>query len=172
MVGYSDSNKDGGFLSSNWEVARAQSLIARTAQRYAVKVSFFHGRGGSSGRGGAPFGQAILAQPPHTVAGRMRVTQQGEVVSARYANRGVAELQLEELLSNVFNHTLLSGKSAQLKSHDEFEETMNFLSSVAYQSYRRLAQRGDLIEFYKAASPVEELAFLKIGSRPPVVLLG
>ena len=166
MVGYSDSNKDGGFLSSNWEVSRAQSLIAQTAQRYAVKVSFFHGRGGSSGRGGAPFGQAILAQPPRTVAGRMRVTQQGEVVSARYANRGVAELQLEELLSNVFNHTLLSGKSAQLKSHDEFEEPMNFLSSAAFQSYRRLAQRGDLIEFYKAASPVEELAFLKIGSRP------
>ena len=166
MVGYSDSNKDGGFLTSNWEVARAQNMILETAQRQGVKVSFFHGRGGSSGRGGAPFGQAIMAQPPYTVAGCMRVTQQGEVVSARYANRGVAELQLEELLSSVFAHTLLSGVDESLKPQAEFEEAMGFLSSAAYEAYRRLAQRGELIEFYKAASPVEELTFLKIGSRP------
>ena len=166
MVGYSDSNKDGGFLSSNWEVARAQNMILQTAQQCSIAVSFFHGRGGSSGRGGAPCGQAITAQPAYTIGGCMRVTQQGEVVSARYANRGVAELQLEELVSSVFTHSLLSGIDDSLKPQPELEQAMDFLSAAAYEAYRRLTHRGDLIEFYQAASPVEELTFLKIGSRP------
>src|SRR5680860_296393 len=166
MVGYSDSNKDGGFLCSNWEVAKAQSRLKRVGEERGLPISFFHGRGGSVGRGGAPTGRAIAAQPPGTIHGRMRVTEQGEVVSSKYANRGVAQHQMELLCASVFEHSLMSGRDEGLKVNAEFDEVMEALAGLSFTAYRGLIDQPGLIDFYQAASPLDELALLKIGSRP------
>jgi phosphoenolpyruvate carboxylase len=108
MIGYSDSNKDGGFLSSNWELSKAQTRLTRLGEELGVPISFFHGRGGSVSRGGAPLGRAIAAQPAGSIKGRMRLTEQGEVVSFKYANRGTAQYQLELLSAGVIEHSLRS----------------------------------------------------------------
>ena len=162
MVGYSDSNKDGGFLCSNHEVALAQARLVRVGEERGVPVSFFHGRGGSSSRGGTPAGRAIAAQPPGTVGGRMRLTEQGEVVSGKYANRGYAETQLEILAAGVLEHSLPGGQ----EPHPGFEEAMEALSQLSHTAYRKLTAHPGLVMFYQNASPVEELALLKMGSRP------
>ena len=162
MVGYSDSNKDGGFLCSNHEVSLAQSRMWRVGEERGVVVAFFHGRGGSSSRGGMPAGRATSAQPPGTIAGRMRLTEQGEVVSGKYANRGYAETQLEILAASVLDHSLPTAE----ERHPGFEEAMEALSQLSYTAYRKLADHPGLVVFYQDASPVEELALLKIGSRP------
>ena len=163
MVGYSDSNKDGGFLCSNHEVSLAQSRMRRVGEERGVPVAFFHGRGGSSSRGGMPAGRAIAAQPPDTIGGRMRLTEQGEVVSGKYANRGYAETQLEILAASVLEHSLPDNTKSR---HPGFEEAMEALSQLSYTAYRKLADHPGLVMFYQDASPVEELALLKIGSRP------
>ena len=162
MVGYSDSNKDGGFLCSNHEVSLAQSRLHRVGEERQVPISFFHGRGGSSSRGGTPAGRAIAAQPPGTIDGRLRLTEQGEVVSGKYANRGYAETQLEILAASVLEHSL----PARPAKHPGFEEAMEALSQLSFTAYRQLADHPGLVVFYQDASPVEELALLKIGSRP------
>ena len=164
MVGYSDSNKDGGFLCSNHEVALAQARLRRVGEERGVPVSFFHGRGGSSSRGGAPAGRAIAAQPPGTVGGRMRLTEQGEVVSGKYANRGYAETQLEILAAGMLEHSLPAADERE--PHPGFEEAMEALSQLSHTAYRKLTEHPGLVMFYQNASPVEELALLKIGSRP------
>ena len=166
MVGYSDSNKDGGFLTSNWIISKAQKLIHEAGKKQKIKISFFHGRGGSVSRGGAPSGRAIAAQPAGTIDGRMRVTEQGEVVSYKYANRGFAEEQMEILASSVLNHTLMSGVDPAFQTNAELDEVMEALSGTAYVTYRKLIESPGLVEFYQEASPVEELALMKIGSRP------
>ena len=162
MVGYSDSNKDGGFLCSNHEVSLAQTRMCRIGEETGVTISFFHGRGGSSSRGGMPAGRAIAAQPPDTVGRRMRLTEQGEVVSGKYANRGYAEMQLEILAANVLRHSLPHNGKMQ----PNFAEAMEALSQLSYTAYRKLADHPGLVMFYQNASPVEELTLLKIGSRP------
>ena len=167
MVGYSDSNKDGGFLTSNWMISKAQILIREAGSKHKVPISFFHGRGGSVSRGGAPSGRAIAAQPAGTIDGRMRVTEQGEVVSYKYANRGFAEEQMEILASSALTHTLMSGKDPAYQTSPELDEAMEALSGTAYVTYRRFIETPGLIEFYQQASPVEELSLMKIGSRPP-----
>jgi phosphoenolpyruvate carboxylase len=166
MVGYSDSNKDGGFLCSNWEVAKAQSRLKKVGDESGLPVSFFHGRGGSVGRGGAPTGRAIAAQPPGTIHGRMRVTEQGEVVSTKYANRGVAQHQMELLAASVLEHSLLSGRDETLQVNPDFDELMEALAGLSFTAYRGFIEQPGLVDFYEAASPVNELALLKIGSRP------
>ncbi|MCI0599485.1 MAG: phosphoenolpyruvate carboxylase, partial [Beijerinckiaceae bacterium] len=108
MIGYSDSNKDGGFLSSNWELAKAQSRLTKLGAECGAPIGFFHGRGGSVSRGGAPTAQAIAAQPPGSIRGSFRVTEQGEVVSFKYANRGTAAYQMEVIGASVLKHALLS----------------------------------------------------------------
>ncbi len=166
MVGYSDSNKDGGFLTSNWIVSKAQSEIHAAGARHQVPISFFHGRGGSVSRGGAPSGRAIAAQPVGTIGGRMRVTEQGEVVSYKYANRGFAEEQMEILASSVISHSLMSGKDPAYQINSELDEVLEALSGTAYVTYRKLIEHPGLVDFYQQASPVEELTHMKIGSRP------
>jgi phosphoenolpyruvate carboxylase len=166
MVGYSDSNKDGGFLCANWEVAKAQSRLKKVGDERGLPVSFFHGRGGSVGRGGAPTGRAIAAQPPGTIRGRMRVTEQGEVVSTKYANRGVAQHQMELLAASVLEHSLLSGRDEAQQINPDFDELMEALAGLSFTAYRGFMEQPDLVDFYEAASPVNELALLKIGSRP------
>jgi phosphoenolpyruvate carboxylase len=165
MVGYSDSNKDGGYLCANWEVSKAQSKLCQVAEESGLPVSFFHGRGGSVSRGGAPTGRAIAAQPPGTVHGQMRVTEQGEVVSSKFANRGIAQHQMELLAASVFEHSL-EAHWAHHAPNAEFDEAMEALSGASYAAYRKLADHPGLVDFYHAASPVNELAMLNIGSRP------
>jgi phosphoenolpyruvate carboxylase len=166
MIGYSDSNKDGGFVTSNWELYRAQAALTRVGQQAGIPVSFFHGRGGSVSRGGAPTGHAIAAQPAGSVQGYLRLTEQGEVVSSKYANKGTAQYQMELLAASVLEHTLKSLDEKELRPNPEFQEAMDALSNLAYTSYRGLAEMEGLVAYYNAASPVEELVQLNIGSRP------
>jgi phosphoenolpyruvate carboxylase len=166
MIGYSDSNKDGGYLSSNWELFKAQARLTRLGEELGVPISFFHGRGGSVSRGGAPLGRAIAAQPAGSVRGRMRITEQGEVVSFKYANRGTAQYQVELLAASVIEHSLRSDHEAALVPTSEYDEAMEALSGAAQASYRRFVERPDLITYFSAASPLEELTLLNIGSRP------
>jgi len=166
MIGYSDSNKDGGFLPSNWELSKAQTRLTRLGEELGIPIAFFHGRGGSVSRGGAPTGRAIAAQPAGSIKGRMRITEQGEVVSFKYANRGTAAYQVELLAASVLEHTLKSEREEALLPVGEFDEAMEALSGAAQAAYRRLVEDPDLITYFQAASPLEELTLLNIGSRP------
>ncbi|PYP05335.1 MAG: phosphoenolpyruvate carboxylase [Gemmatimonadetes bacterium] len=166
MIGYSDSNKDGGFLSSNWELAKTQLRLTRLGRECGVPIAFFHGRGGSVSRGGAPTGRAIAAQPAGSIQGRLRLTEQGEVVSFKYANRGTAAYQTELLAASVLEHSLKSEREQALVPTTEFDEAMEALSGAAHAAYRRLVEHPHLVTYFQAASPVEEIALLNIGSRP------
>ncbi len=166
MIGYSDSNKDGGYLTANWELTKAQTNLTKTGEEAGIPISFFHGRGGSVSRGGAPTGHAIAAQPAGSIHGQMRITEQGEVVSSKYANEGTAQYQMELLAASVFEHSLKSLNEDELKPKPEFDVAMESLSVFAFNKYRELVETDDLIDYYSAASPVEELAKMNIGSRP------
>jgi phosphoenolpyruvate carboxylase len=166
MIGYSDSNKDGGFLTSNWELYKAQIKLTRVGKELGVPIAFFHGRGGSVSRGGAPTGRAIAAQPAGSIQGRMRITEQGEVVSFKYANRGTAQYQIELLAASVVEHTIKSEREEALAPTAEFDEAMEALSGAAQAAYRKLVDHPDLLPYYQAASPLEEISFLNLGSRP------
>ncbi|HXG29962.1 MAG TPA: phosphoenolpyruvate carboxylase [Nevskiales bacterium] len=166
MIGYSDSNKDGGFLASNWELYKAQIRLVRVGEECGLPIAFFHGRGGSVSRGGAPTGRAIAAQPPGSVRGRLRLTEQGEVVSSKYANRGTAQYQMELLAASVFEHTLAAVRRESRAVDPELDEAMEALAGTSYAAYRRLVKHPGLLTYYQAASPVEELVLLNLGSRP------
>jgi phosphoenolpyruvate carboxylase len=163
MLGYSDSNKDGGFLCSTWELDKAQRRLTQSLARHGMRPVFFHGRGGSVSRGGAPTGRAIAAQPVGTVQGRLRITEQGEVVSSKYANRGTAQSQLELLASSVLSHLPVRVQPAADPEHIDTLEALAGLSQTAYSTL--LAMPG-FLDYFQQSSPVEELAMLKIGSRP------
>jgi len=166
MIGYSDSNKDGGFLPANWELAKTQLRLTRLGRECGVPIAFFHGRGGSVSRGGAPTGRAIAAQPAGSIQGRLRMTEQGEVVSFKYANRGTAAYQTELLAASVLEHSLKSEREQALVPTAEFDEAMEALSGAAHAAYRRLVEHPGLVGYFQAASPLEEIALLNIGSRP------
>jgi phosphoenolpyruvate carboxylase len=166
MIGYSDSNKDGGYFTANWELNKAQASMTRVGSECGIPIVFFHGRGGSVSRGGAPTGHAIAAQPAGSIHGQMRITEQGEVVSSKYANEGTAQYQMELLTASIFEHTLKSINEDELKPEPEIDEAMEALSSMAFAHYRMLAETEGLVDYYNAASPVEELARMNIGSRP------
>ena len=166
MLGYSDSNKDGGFFCANFELFEAQRLLIRVGKAAGVDISFFHGRGGSVSRGGAPTGRAIAAQPAGTINGHMRVTEQGEVVSSKFANRGTALNNLEVLTSSVLVHTLKSGEEPELRINPQHQKAVEDIASLSFKAYRKLAEDKALLNYFHTASPVEELALLKLGSRP------
>ncbi|MEO5759153.1 MAG: phosphoenolpyruvate carboxylase [Mesorhizobium sp.] len=166
MLGYSDSNKDGGFLASNWELAKAQKRLAAVGRKHKVRISFFHGRGGSVSRGGAPTGRAIAAQPEGTVGGSMRVTEQGEVVSSKFANRGTGLNQLEILAAGVLAHSVGLSGGTEKKETPEFDEALEALAGMSQASYAGLMAEPGFLDYFNQASPVAELALLKMGSRP------
>lgn len=166
MIGYSDSNKDGGYFSANWELSKAQAALTRLGSQAGVHIAFFHGRGGSVSRGGAPTGRAIAALPAGSIRGGFRVTDQGEVVSAKYANKGTAHYQVELLASSVLQHVLMSEREAALVPCHEFDEAMEAISGVACAAYRQLVDMPQLLPYLQGSSPLEELAGLNIGSRP------
>src|SRR3990172_11639950 len=154
MIGYSDSNKDGGYLTANWELSKAQEQLTKTGESAGIPISFFHGRGGSVSRGGAPTGKAISAHPAGSIHGQMRITEQGEVVSSKYANEGTAQYQMELLAASVFEHTLKSIHEKELQPEPEFDATLEELSGLAYAHYRKLVDMDGLVDYYTAASPV------------------
>ena len=169
MVGYSDSNKDGGYLCSQWSLWSAQATLAAVARRAGVQLRFFHGRGGTVGRGGGPAYQAILALPPGTVDGSIRLTEQGEIVAAKYSNPAMARRNLETLASATLEATLLHrrppGDGADVDP--VFTETMGALSSHAFEAYRSLVYGDDrFVAFFRAITPTNEIATLNVGSRP------
>ncbi len=166
MVGYSDSNKDGGFFTANWELTKAQAKLTEVGEKAGIPISFFHGRGGSVSRGGAPLGRAIAAQPAGSIHGQMRITEQGEVVSSKFANKGTAQHNMELLASGVFMHTLKSQSESALAPNDEIDAAVEELSNYAFEAYRKLAETEGLVDYYNAASPVDELVKMNIGSRP------
>jgi len=166
MVGYSDSNKDGGYFAANWELAKAQRQMVRVGQEFGVSISFFHGRGGSVSRGRVPTNRAIQATPAGTIRGMFRLTDQGETVSLKYANRGTALFQTELLGASVLGHVLLSQQEADKLPLHEYEEAMEALSGTSWTAYRKLMERPDMLTYLQGSSPLEELSMLNIGSRP------
>ncbi|MBO0734174.1 MAG: phosphoenolpyruvate carboxylase [Methylocapsa sp.] len=166
MIGYSDSNKDGGFFSANWELAKAQARLTKIGIESGIRIGFFHGRGGSVSRGGAPTAQAIAAQPAGSIRGSFRVTEQGEVVSFKYANRGTAAFQMEVIGASVLKHVAMSEREQALVPTAEFDEALEALSGASYAAYAQFIQHPDMLEYFQAASPLEEISLLNIGSRP------
>ncbi len=163
MIGYSDSNKDGGFLQANWKLFTAQRRIAEVCLQHDVSLTLFHGRGGSLGRGGGPANRAILAQPHESVRGRIRITEQGEVVSSRYSEPEIANRHLQQLCHAVLCST---GNRPKYEKLDEWSEIMDRLSKAAYDKYRSLVERDDFVVYFQSASPIDQIGNLNIGSRP------
>jgi phosphoenolpyruvate carboxylase len=165
MLGYSDSNKDGGFLTSGWELYKAEVALVEVFRRHDVKLRLFHGRGGSVGRGGGPSYQAILAQPPGAVQGAIRITEQGEVIASKYSNPELGRRNLEILAAATLEATLLQPETAEPRP--EYLEAMEFLSAEAYSTYRGLVYETDGFDrFFRESTVIEEIANLNIGSRP------
>jgi phosphoenolpyruvate carboxylase len=165
MLGYSDSNKDGGFLTSTWELYKAEVALSELLARLDVRLRLFHGRGGSVGRGGGPTYQAILAQPAGAVSGQIRITEQGEVIAGKYANREIGRRNLETLLAATLEATL--GHTEPHPRTERFREIMDALSAEAFRAYRDLVYETEgFNDYFRAATPISEIAELKIGSRP------
>ncbi|HYF41466.1 MAG TPA: phosphoenolpyruvate carboxylase [Ramlibacter sp.] len=168
MLGYSDSNKDGGIFTSNWELYRAEialvELFDQLAASHQIKLRMFHGRGGTVGRGGGPSYQAILAQPPGTVRGQIRLTEQGEVIGSKYANPEIGRRNLETLVAATLEATLLQPTKPAPKAFLEAAET---LSQASMKAYRALVyETPGFTDYFFGATPIREIAQLNIGSRP------
>jgi phosphoenolpyruvate carboxylase len=164
MLGYSDSGKDAGYVTSNWTLYKAQGLLSSVARKYGVNLRLFHGRGGSAGRGGGPSYQAIMAQPPHTLQGRIRITEQGEVISFKYSMRGLARRNLDTVLAAVLE---ASADESPGEPEPLWDEVMEGLSAKAREAYRSLIYGDqDFLAFFSEASPIGELSLLNMGSRP------
>ena len=168
MLGYSDSNKDGGIFTSNWELYRAEialvELFDQLASSHNITLRMFHGRGGTVGRGGGPSYQAILAQPPGTVRGQIRLTEQGEVIGSKYANPEIGRRNLETLVAATLEATLLQPTKPATKA---FLQAADQLSQASMAAYRALVyETPGFTEYFFSATPIREIAELNIGSRP------
>jgi phosphoenolpyruvate carboxylase len=169
MLGYSDSNKDGGFLTSNWELYKAETQLVEVFNNAGVKLRLFHGRGGTVGRGGGPSYEAILAQPPGTVNGQIRLTEQGEIIASKFSNPEIGRRNLALLVAATLEASLMPqpGNGKHAKKLAEFESVMSELSELAYQAYRNLVyETPGFTDYFFSATPIAEIAELNIGSRP------
>lgn len=163
MIGYSDSNKDGGYLAANWMLFKAQRRLARTCRDHHVDLMLFHGRGGSLGRGGGPANRAILSQPAESIRGRLKVTEQGEVISSRYSQPEIARRHLQQLLHAV----LCSGGQRPVYNQlDRWSQVMDELGELALGTYRQLVENPDFVAFFHQATPGDQIGQLNLGSRP------
>ncbi len=164
MLGYSDSNKDSGFLSSNWEIHKAQIALQNLASQQGIALRLFHGRGGSVGRGGGPAYQAILAQPSGTLQGRIKITEQGEVLASKYSLPELALYNLETVTTAVLQNSLVTNDLDATPSWNEF---MTRLAARSREHYRALVHENpDLVQFFQEVTPIEEISKLQISSRP------
>ena len=161
MLGYSDSNKDGGYLTSQWELYQAETRLVSSFARAGVRLQLFHGRGGSVGRGGGPAFEAIVAQPAGAVAGRIRITEQGEVIASKYSDPDIGLRNLETLVAATLEATL-----GQAHGGAEDAETFEALSREAYAAYRRLVEMPGFMQYFLEGTPINAIAKLNIGSRP------
>jgi phosphoenolpyruvate carboxylase len=167
MIGYSDSNKDGGYLTSNWALYRAETDLVAAARSEGVRLRLFHGRGGAVGRGGGPAYEAIVSQPPGSVAGQLRVTEQGEVIAATYSDVDHARRGLEALVGATLEASVAVGGDGAHDVGDDDLAVMAELSELAGASYRDLVYGvGGFVEWFRTATPVREIGELNIGSRP------
>jgi phosphoenolpyruvate carboxylase len=166
MLGYSDSNKDGGMLTSTWELYKAHRELHHVARDSGVNLRLFHGRGGTVGRGGGPTHAAILAQPPGCFSGQIRVTEQGEVLNWKYSDPVLAEWNLELMIAASLEALTRPGEE-QSAHPARWEEAIEEMSQEAYRVYRRdIADNPDVLEYFEEATPVNELDAARIGSRP------
>ncbi len=169
MLGYSDSNKDGGFLTSNWELYKAELALVQVFGQHDVKLRLFHGRGGTVGRGGGPSHDAILAQPEGTVNGQFRLTEQGEIIASKFSNPEIGRRNLELVVAAVMEASLRPphADSQRARRQAQFERVMETLSEHAYRAYRNLVyDTPGFTDYFFAATPIAEIAELNIGSRP------
>jgi phosphoenolpyruvate carboxylase len=182
MIGYSDSNKDGGYLTSNWALYQAQERVAHISRQFGVRLTLFHGRGGTAARGGGPTNRSILAQPGGTVDGRFRLTEQGEIISSRYSSIALALRNLEQISSAVLlasspllDETPTAPTAPEVRAHQvsprsipaEWAETMQTMSAASRAAYREMVyETPGFIAYWQAATPIEEIKRLRIGSRP------
>ncbi|HET9663588.1 MAG TPA: phosphoenolpyruvate carboxylase, partial [Burkholderiales bacterium] len=165
MLGYSDSNKDGGFLTSNWELYKAEVELVKVFRKHGLPLKLFHGRGGTVGRGGGPSYQAILAQPPGSVNGHIRITEQGEVIASKYSDADIGRRNLEALVAATLEATILA--PAQDVQDAAWCDVMEELSGHAFAAYRNLVyETPRFTTFFREATPIAEIAELRIGSRP------
>ena len=167
MLGYSDSNKLAGITTSQWQIHRAQRQLRDVTARHGVRLRLFHGRGGSVGRGGGPAGEAVMATPFGTVDATMKLTEQGETISDKYSLPALAHDNLEILLASTLDATLLHTASRlEPDTLFGFDQVMDYISTTAGDTYCRFVARRGLPEFFSAATPVDELGRLNVGSRP------
>ncbi|TVQ51599.1 MAG: phosphoenolpyruvate carboxylase [Spirulina sp. DLM2.Bin59] len=164
MLGYSDSNKDSGFLSSNWEIHKAQKALQAIASQYGIALRIFHGRGGSVGRGGGPAYEAILAQPSSTINGRIKITEQGEVLASKYSLPELALYHLETASTAVLQSSLLGSGFDDIVPWNEIMEELATRSRTCYRNL--IYEQPDFIDFFMSVTPIQEISQLQISSRP------
>jgi len=168
MLGYSDSNKDGGYFTSNWALYKAEATLAAVCKARGVRLRLFHGRGGTIGRGGGPSYEAVLAQPPGSVDGALRLTEQGEVIASKYADPESGRRNLETLAAATLEASLVI-KDQRNGRHEAIAEQ---LSALAFDAYRSLVTSPGFVDYFRASTPIAEIADLNIGSRPPSRMRG
>lgn len=167
MLGYSDSNKDGGVLSANWELYRAQLVLTQLARKAGLMVKFFHGRGGALGRGGGPLHRSIMANPITAMLGGIKITEQGEVISSRYSVKPIALRSLEQATSALLLSTAMAVAGEKRKVIREWKQAMQEMADVSLIRYQDLVFHDpDFVSFFHEATPLPEVGELKIGSRP------
>jgi phosphoenolpyruvate carboxylase len=164
MLGYSDSNKDGGYVASNWTLYKATTRLMQVCRAHRVRLRLFHGRGGTVGRGGGPAYEAVLSQPPGSVDGALRLTEQGEVIASKYTDPENGRRNLEILVAATLEASLAPSAADGAGRHAEIMEA---LSALALARYRSLLGTPRFTEYFRAATPFSEIASLNIGSRPP-----
>jgi phosphoenolpyruvate carboxylase len=166
MLGYSDSNKDGGYLAANWALYRAEMQLVDAFREHGVKLRLFHGRGGTVGRGGGPSYEAILAQPAGSVTGGLRVTEQGEIIASKYSDPELGRRHLEALVAATMEASLVDAEQIGARA-PAFHAALDALAANAYTAYRALVyDTPEFLSYFRASTPIAEIAELNIGSRP------